>query len=106
MSLVDEQVLLSVIVEILKANAPARGYSRKHGHSRLQTPVAERSVAIVVKNGIGLPRQSCDNHVGLAIIIVILKYHAHAGKLAAVKVVSRASLQCDFAERTVAVIVE
>src|SRR5712664_3749504 len=106
MSLGDEQVFLSVIVEILKANAPARGYSREHGHSCLQAPVAEQSVAIVVEDGVGLPRQSCDNHVRLSIIIVILKYHAHAGQWSAVKVEGRASLERDFRKRSIAAIVE
>src|SRR5713226_10310267 len=86
MPLGDEQVFLPVIVEVLQANAPARGYSGKHGHSSLQAAVAEHSVAIVMKDGVRLAWQSCDNHVGLAVIIVILKYHAHAGQRSAVKV--------------------
>src|ERR1700691_1034078 len=106
MSLSDEQVFLPIIVEILQANAPARGCSRKHGHSSLQAAVAEQAVAIVVKDGISLARQSCDNHVRLSVIIVILKYYAHAGQRPAIQRQRRARLERDFAKRAVAVVVK
>src|SRR6266446_5529710 len=106
MSLRDEQIFLPIVVEILQANAPARGYSRKHSDSSLQAAVAERSVAIVVKDGIGLARQSCDDHVRLAVIIVVLKDHAHAGQGPSIQIQRRSRLQRHFGKCAVAIVVK
>src|SRR5260370_3541944 len=106
MSLGDEQVFLPVIVEILQANAPARGETGKHAESRVQAAVAERSVAIVMKGGVSLARQGCDDYVRLAVVIVVLEYHAHSGEWPAIEVESRSRLQRDFGECAVAIVVK
>src|SRR5258708_37199730 len=106
MPLGDEQVFLPVIVEILKANAPARSDTRKHANSRLQAAVAERSVAIVMKDGVSLARQSCDDYVRLAVVIVVLEYHAHSGEWPAIEVERRSRLQRQFGECAVAIVVK
>src|SRR5260370_8948154 len=106
MSLGDEQVFLPVIVEILQANAPARSDTRKHANSRLQAAVAERSVAIVMKDGVSLARQGCDDYVRLAVVIVVLEYHAHSGEWPAIEVERRSRLQRQFGECAVAIVVK
>src|ERR1700721_3749507 len=53
----DEQVLLSVIIKIFQPYAPPRGYARKHGHTGLQTAIAECAVSFIVKYGVRLTGQ-------------------------------------------------
>src|SRR6202167_399896 len=52
----DEQILPAIVVEILEANAPAGAGSREQAQAGLQTAIAERAVAVVVKERINLAR--------------------------------------------------
>src|ERR1700685_338107 len=59
-----------------------------------------------MKHCVSLARQSCDDTVGPAIVIVILKYHAHARKGPSIQIERCARFQPDLAECAVAVVVK
>src|SRR5258708_1263813 len=98
MPLGDKQVFLPVIVEILQPNAPARSAPRMFRTPGLKPAVAERSFAIVGKDGLSGGRRVCDDYARLAIIIVVLEPPAHPGGWPAMGVESRPRLQRDFGE--------
>src|ERR1700690_344875 len=78
-ALSDEQVLPSVVVEILQTQTPPGTPPRDQPQPTLQTAVGENSVAIIVVERIGLLRQITYDNVRASIIIVVLKSNAHAG---------------------------
>src|SRR5580658_681520 len=78
MALNNEDVLPAVVVKILQAYSPSRGFSGENAKPHFEFLRAERSPAIVMKNDVGLVRELGDEKVGQTIVIVILKDNSHA----------------------------
>ena len=59
-----------------------------------------------MENNIRIVRKLGDEQVGKAIVVIILKNHAHAGGHSAAFREARASIETTFGKRTIAVVVE
>src|SRR5260370_35360774 len=57
-------------------------------------------------NSVELARQFGDDHIGAAVIVVVLKYNAHAGKALAIRREPRACGESALLKRAVTVVVE
>src|SRR6266853_2880986 len=102
----NEKILPAVVVEIFQAHAPAGTARSKSAEASLQALISESASAVVVIQAVEFTRQNGDDHVGAAIIIVVLKNRAHAGKTFAVGRKRRARLQSTLVEGAVAVVME
>ena len=74
-----EQVLVTIVVEILNACTPAAHFEAAESDARLVTVIAKKSIAFISEHRVGLTAKGGDDKAGLAIIVPIAKIHAHAG---------------------------
>src|ERR1700687_3306144 len=73
MALHNEGVLPAVIVKVLQPDAPARRFPGKRSEASFQFLRAESSLAVVMKNDVGLVGKLSDQNIGKAIVVVVLK---------------------------------
>src|SRR5271168_4442535 len=106
MSLDNECILPSVVIKIFQSDAPARNVSGEHAQPRFQFLRAERAASIVMKEDVGIVRKLGDEKVGKAIVVIILKNHAHARGPSAAFRKRGTGVQTTFGEGTVPVVVE
>src|SRR5713226_8642701 len=106
MTLGDEQVLPAVVVEVFHANAPSGTAGGERAEAGFKTLIGERASAIVVVEAIDFAGQLGNDDVGLAVVIVVLKDSAHAGKRLAIGGERGARFESALRERAVAVVVE
>src|SRR5580698_230570 len=106
MSLHDECVLPSVVIEILESNSPARHVSREHAKPCFQFLRAEQSPAVIMKNNVRIMRKLGDKKIGEAIVVIILKNDAHARGHSAALRKRRTRIHTSFVKRTVPVVVK
>src|SRR5215469_16895993 len=106
MTLPDEQILPAVIVEIFQPHAPAGTHGGDGAEPGLEALVGKQAAAIVVIEGIDFARQHGGDDIGLAVVVVVLKYRAHAGKPLAVGGEGHAGLKADLGKGPVAVVVK
>src|SRR5438477_2860057 len=78
MSLRDKKVLPAIVVKVFQADAPARASAREHAESGRETSIAESAVAVIMVDTIKLSRKLGHNHVGPAVVVIVLKDYAHA----------------------------
>ena len=74
-----EQVLVTIVVEILNSGSPAAHFKAAKSDTCLVTFVAEKTVAFVAEERIGFAAKCGDDQAGFAIIVPVAKIHAHAG---------------------------
>ena len=106
MTLGDEEILLSIVVEVLQANTPSRGYAGQHPHAGLGALVTKGAVAVVVKHPIGLAGQGGHDYVRPSVIIIVLQNHSHTRQGHAIHKQSSACLQAHLGESAIMVIVK
>ena len=106
MALNDEGILPAIIVEIFQPHAPTGGFAGERAKTGFQFLGAERTVAVVMEDHVGLVRKLRDKKVGKAIVVVILKDNAHAGEHLAVVGKGRAGIQAYFGKGAVTVVVK
>src|SRR5713226_2975307 len=75
-----QQILPAVIVEVFQADSPAGAACRQRAEAGFETSIGERATAIVVVGAVDFAGQLGNDDVGLAVVVVILKDSAHAGK--------------------------
>src|SRR5258708_18432928 len=102
----DEQVLPAVVVEVFHANAPSGTAGGERAEAGFKPLIGERASAIVVVEAIDFPGQLGNDDVGLAVVIVVLKDSAHAGKRLAIGGERGAGFESALRERSIAVVVE
>src|SRR5216683_1482398 len=106
MALSDEQVLPAVVVEVFQADTPAGTAGGECTEAGFKASIGERAIAIIVVEAVDFAGQLGNDDVGLAVVVVILKDSAHAGKWLAVGGERGAGFESAFGERSVAVVVE
>ncbi len=106
MTLIDEDVLPPVVVEVLEPDPPSRDVSRQGTETGFQTPVREHAFPFIAKQAVYQRRQDGHHQIGTAVVVVILKNHAHAGHQLAISGKSRAGVETSLAERSIAVVVK
>src|SRR5262249_19905954 len=79
-----KQVLPAVVVEVLKAHAPSGTERSQRSQATFQALVGKKPPAVVVIQGVDLPRQHGNENIGAAIVVIVLKDNAHPGKTFAV----------------------
>src|ERR1700690_1588173 len=80
MALRDKKILPARVVKILQANAPARASTGKHAQAGLKTAITECAVALVMVDPINFPGKFGHDHVGPAVVVIVLKNYSHAGE--------------------------
>src|SRR5713226_1149650 len=106
MALSDEQVLPAVVVEVFQADTPAGTAGGECTEAGFKASIGERAIAIIVVEAVDFAGQLGNDDVGLAVVVVILKDSAHAGKWLAVGGERGAGFESALGERSVAVVVE
>src|SRR5260370_36597460 len=93
MALSYKQVLPAVVVQVFHPNAPAGTAGGERAEADFEALIGERASAIVVVEAVDFAGQLGNDDVGLAVVIVVLKYTSHAGKPLALAGKPRAGLQ-------------
>src|SRR5882724_3420499 len=106
MALSDEQVLPAVIVEVFQTDAPARTPRGECAEAGFETSIGEQALAIVVVETVDFAGQLGNDDVGFAVVVVVLKDSAHAGKRLAIGGERGAGFESALGERSVAIVVE
>src|SRR6266851_424543 len=102
----NEKILPAVVVEIFQAHAPAGTARSKSAEASLQALIGESASAVVVIQAVEFARQNGDDYIGTAIVIVVLKNRAHAGKPFAIGGQRGTRFQSTFIEGSIAIVVE
>ena len=105
-SLRHEDILPAIVVVVEETRAPARIWKCGATHARRVGDVSKRAVAVVAKQPVALVGEVGDEDIGTAVVVVVRKVHAHAGKGLSVLVVSHAGQQGHLGERAVSVVPE
>src|SRR6266403_425691 len=101
-----EKILPAIVVEVFETHTPAGTARSKSAQTSLEALIGESARAVVVIQAVKFARQDSDNYVGAAIVIVVLKNRAHAGKTFTIGRECRARLQSTLVEGAVAIVVE
>src|SRR5277367_6907272 len=80
MALRDEEILPSVVVEIFQPNAPAGAPTRQRTKASFEAAIAKRPAAVVVIHTVDFSGQLGHDHIGSAIVVVVLKDDTHSRK--------------------------
>src|SRR5260221_10530171 len=102
----DNKVLPAVVAEFSHPTAPSGTAGGERAEAGFKTLIGERASAIVVVEAIDFPGQLGNDDVGLAVVIVVLKDSAHAGKRLAIGGERGAGFESALRERSIAVVVE
>ncbi len=100
-----EQILPAVIVEVFQTNSPAGAACRQRAEAGFETSIGERATAIVAVGAVDFTGQLGNDDVRLAVVVVILKHSAHAGKGLPVGGERGTGLESALGKRAVAVVV-
>src|SRR6267378_5299154 len=106
MALCDEQVFPAVVVEVFQANTPAGTAGGKCAEAGLEASIGERAFAIIVVEAVDLAGKLGNDDVGFAVVVVVLKNSAHAGKWFPVGGERGAGFESALGKCSVAVVVE
>src|SRR5258708_1170891 len=75
-----EKIFPAIVVEIFQADAPSGAAGSKRAQARFEALVAEGAIAVIMVKAVKLARQHGDEDIGAAVVVVVLKNGAHAGK--------------------------
>src|SRR6266699_2778172 len=106
MALSYKQVLPAVVVQVFHSNAPAGTAGGERAEAGFEALIGERASAIVVVEAVDFPGKLGNDDVGLAVVVVVLKDSAHAGKRLAIGGKRGAGFERALGKRAVAVVVE
>ena len=100
----DEEIFAAVVVVVEEVDAPAGVEEGDASDAADVAVVGEAAVAVVFVEGIFLVGEVGDDHVGEAVVVVVLEVDAHAGEGSSVTVDGHLGGEADLFEGAVALV--